>query len=324
MTEVHLRDGIHIRTDTGRTVAADAPAPEADANLLSHAHGDHLYDSAPETIVASPLTLELAGVRRDGPVPDRRVPDWIEMQSAGHVPGSSAIRVNGDQSVLYTGDCSVRDRFGMAGFDPVSADVLIIESTYGKPAYDFPEQEQLEADIVDWLVETRDRPVVLLGYALGRAQELIDLAARADRDRIRYTPSIGALNEPIAAARGEPFPGTVESAFEPKPGDALILPAQTGSLDFVDRLRDREDAVVAGFSGWAIDESYRYARDLDVIFPLSDHCDFDELLAVVSQVDPEQVYTVHGFVDELAGAIRSRLGVPAQALKPDQHTLGDF
>ncbi|MEF8771209.1 MBL fold metallo-hydrolase [Halodesulfurarchaeum sp.] len=324
MTQVRLNDGIRIKTDDERAIAADAGDPASDVPLLSHAHGDHLYDSPPGKVVASDLTRELAAVRRDGPVPDRLDVDWIEQLSAGHVPGSRAFVMNGDQQILYTGDCSTRDRFEMEGFDPVSADVLVIESTYGKPEYTFPAQSDIEAEIVDWLEDTRDRPVILLGYALGRAQELIELAARAGRDRIRYTPSIDAINDPIEAARGKPFPGSVESKFTPEPGDALVLPAQTGSLSFIDGLREKQGAILAGFSGWAIDKSYRFARDLDVAFPLSDHCDFEELLGVVERVNPDQVYTVHGFVDDFAGAIQSRLGIQARAVKPNQTTLGDF
>jgi len=324
MTRVRLNDGVRIRTENGQSVTADAGAPGEALPLLSHAHGDHLYDSPPESVVGSELTRELAAIRRDGPVVAGREVEWIEPVPAGHVPGSRAFLLEDGEKVLYTGDCSTRDRFGLTGFDPPDADVLIIESTYGTPDYTFPDQEGVESEIVDWLEETADRPVVLLGYALGRAQELIRLADRANRDRIRYSPAIGALNEPIAAATGEPFPGKAESKFDPEPGDALILPAQTGSLSFVKRLRDEREALLAGFSGWAIDSSYRFARDLDRAFPLSDHCDFRELLEVVETVAPDQVYVVHGFVDEFAGAVQSRLGIPAQALKAGQSTLGDF
>ncbi|MFW5921794.1 MAG: MBL fold metallo-hydrolase RNA specificity domain-containing protein [Halodesulfurarchaeum sp.] len=324
MTAVRSADGIRIRIDDGRKIAADASDPGDELPVLSHAHGDHLYSEPPDSIVASPLTRELAAVRRDGPVPEELDPAWIDAIPAGHVPGSRAFLIDGTERVLYTGDCSTRDRFGMAGFEPVSAEVLIVESTYGKPTYRLPPQAETEAEIVDWLADTRDRPVILLGYALGRAQELLELAARAGRSRIRYTQAIDALNGPIEAARGEPLPGQVGTDVEPKPGDALVLPAQTGSLSFVKQLRRDHDAPLAGFSGWAVEERYRYARDLDVAFPLSDHCDFDELLAVVRAVDPEQVYTVHGFVDELAAAVQSRLGIQARALKPNQTSLEEF
>lgn len=321
---VRLDDGLRIRTASGRTLAADASRPGGDLPLYSHAHGDHLYDDPPTEAVASELTLSLAGIRRDGDPPDRTAPDWISSVPAGHVPGSRAFLLEDERRILYTGDCSVRDRFGLTGFDPPSADAVVIEATYGTPAYTFPDQSALEAEIVDWLADTRDRAVVMLGYALGRAQELVRLAARADRRRIRYTPSIGAINEAIAAARGEPFPGTVATNVDPEPGDALILPSQTGSFSFVDRFRAREDVLLAGFSGWALDSSYPFARDLDRAFVLSDHCDFEELLGVLRVADPEEVFVVHGFVDAFADAVQSRLGIPARALKPGQTSLDEF
>ena len=321
---VRLDDGIRIQTGGGRAVAADASRPGADLALLSHAHGDHLYDQASTEAVASPLTLALAEVRRDGDPPAPVSPDWIETMPAGHVPGSRAFLLEDERQILYTGDCSVRDRFGMTGFEPPTADAVIIEATYGKPSYTFPDQAAIEADIVDWLADTRDRPVVMLGYALGRAQELVRLAERADRSRIRYTPSIGEINDVIAAATGDPFPGSVASGFDPEPGDVLIVPAQTGSLSFVEQFREREDVLVAGFSGWAIDSSYRYARDLDRAFVLSDHCDFEELLGVLRAADPEEVFVVHGFVDAFADAVQSQLGIPARALKPGQTSLDEF
>ncbi|MFW5965507.1 MAG: MBL fold metallo-hydrolase RNA specificity domain-containing protein [Halodesulfurarchaeum sp.] len=320
---VRLADGIRFELADGRTVVADANDPDGDVSLLSHAHGDHLYDRPPATVVASDLTLDLAAVRRDGDRPERIDLDWIEALPAGHVPGSRAFRIDADRRYLYTGDCSIRERFGWPGFDPPSAAVLVIESTYGEPAYRFPPQAAVEAEIIDWLEDTMDRPVILLGYALGRAQELIELAERAGRAQIRYTPAIDAINEVIAEDRGRPFPGGPRREFQPGAGDALILPAQTGSLSFLEELRE-DGAELAGFSGWAIDSGYRFARDLDVAFPLSDHCDFEELLSVVEAVSPEQVYTVHGFVDELATEITSRLGIDARALKRGQRTLSEF
>lgn len=326
MSEVTLRDGIRIELADGTSVVADASEPDSEYNLLSHAHGDHLYSTAPESVVASGLTLDLAQVRRpDQPRPEQRNAPWIDSIPAGHIPGSRAFLLDGETRYLYTGDLSVRERFGLSGFEPVEADVLIIESTYGRPAYRFPEQAAVEREIVDWLEETSDSPVLLMGYALGRAQELLRLADRAERSRIFVTPAIESLNRAIEAETGLEFRARrFEDDVTLGPDDALVLPSQTNSLGFVERLREDSAAVKAGFSGWAVDDSYRFARDLDVAFPLSDHCDFGELLDVVRAVDPERVYTVHGFVDDLATAIRSRLGIEATALKANQSTLGDF
>ncbi|MFC7137119.1 MBL fold metallo-hydrolase RNA specificity domain-containing protein [Halobaculum litoreum] len=106
-----------------------------------------------------------------------------------------------------------------------------------------------------------------------------------------------------------------------RPGDALVLPPSAARRDWVTRLRERHDAPAAGFSGWAVDDSFRYRGGYDVTFALSDHCDFDELNAVVDAVDPERVYTTHGSTDAFADHLVSR-GYDARALRANQTSLG--
>jgi putative mRNA 3-end processing factor len=46
---------------------------------------------------------------------------------------------------------------------------------------------------------------------------------------------------------------------------------------------------------------------------MSDHCDFNELVDMVVQSGAEQVFTIHGFVDEFAAHL-NKLGIAAQPL----------
>jgi putative mRNA 3-end processing factor len=324
---VRHTDGIEIDLSTGETVVADASDPSGDVNVVSHAHGDHLYDDPPEEVVWSSLTAALAGVRRpDDPLPATVTDDRITLVGAGHVPGSRATLVeDADRTYLYTGDITPRTRHALAGFDPPEADVLITEATYGEPGYVFPPRGDVVAEFQDWLGEHADRPVVVFGYSLGRAQEIQLLLAESDRDRIFVTEAIEALNEPIAAELGLSFPVeryTRETTLGA--GDALVLPAQTNRLSFVDSIVEQTDALRAALSGWALDSSFKYAGGYDRTFVLSDHCDFEELLWVVDAVDPEVVYTTHGSADALATEIRSRLGYEAHSLKQNQTALSDF
>jgi Cft2 family RNA processing exonuclease len=74
-------------------------------------------------------------------------------------------------------------------------------------------------------------------------------------------------------------------------------------------------------SGWALDPSARFRYGADASFCLSDHADYQDLLAYVAQVQPECVYTVHGYATEFAAELR-RLGYRAHALdEPDQLEL---
>lgn len=327
---VSLGDGIRIETASG-SVALDASSPDADLAVCSHAHSDHLPRGDAGPTVCSPLTADLADARYDRTVEPTTHPD-VDLLPAGHVAGSRAALVDdGERRVLYTGDVCTRDRCFLEGFDPPDADVLIVEATYGDPAYAFPDHDDLEREILEWLDDTIDRPVLCHGYALGRAQKLQHLLARSDRDRLLVTDDVAAVNDPIEDALGVDFDarrldtvGTAEDGTPlVGPGDAVVLPAHGGTRDVVSDLVEATGALRAGFSGWAVDASYRYRGGYDATFALTDHCDFAELVALVEAVDPEVTYTQHGFADELARQLAKR-GFEAWSLERDQTTLAEF
>ncbi len=319
---VQYRDGIEISLSDGTRVVCDADAPDGDVNVVTHAHGDH-YPEDEATAVCSPLTARLATVRREVPL-HRTTDERVELLPAGHVAGSRAALITDPDGTryLYTGDVCTRSRFYLEGFEPPVADVLIVEATYGDPGYAFPDHETVATDIREWLTDT-DEPVLLFGYALGRAQKLQVLAA-GTRERVFTTDAVLRVNEPIAAHCDVTF--GVERYGEDVtlgPGDALVLPMTTARIDWIDRLAEETGALTAGFSGWAVEDSFKFRGNYDVTFPLSDHCDFPELMALVDAVDPDRVYTQHGSADALAGHLTER-GYDATALHQHQASLGDF
>jgi putative mRNA 3-end processing factor len=320
---VRYRDGIEIELSDGTRVVCDADEPDGDVNVVSHAHGDH-WPEGEVTAVCSPLTAELATVRRETPL-HRTTDERVTLLPAGHVAGSRAALVTDPDGTryLYTGDVCSRSRFHLDGFEPPPADVLVVEATYGEPGYVFPDHVTLARDIHTWLEETTT-PVLLFGYALGRAQKLQLLAEEADRDRLLTTDAVRRVNDHIQAAcdvnfSAEPY----ESDTELTTGDALVLPMTSGRIDWVDRLAEEAGALKAGFSGWAVDSSFKFQGDYDVTFPLSDHCDFEELLSLVETVDPDRVYTQHGSAVSLATQL-TNIGYDATALRQNQTSLGDF
>jgi len=324
MGDVTYGDGLQIELDSGETVVADANAPDGDVAIVSHAHGDHLYRTPPAEAIWSPLTRNLASVRRpDVAVPERVDHPQIELLDAGHVPGSRAALIEGDRTYLYTGDVSTRDRFYLDGFDPPSADVLIVESTYGEPEYRFPPTASVADDFLGWLAAHADRPAICVGYSLGRAQAVQHLLAESDRDRILVSPAIAEVNAVIEDHLDVSFPAAeYDGQADLGAGDALVLPSRRGT--WVDDLIEETDAVTAGLSGWALNDGYRFARDLDAGFPLSDHCDFRELCDLVRAVDPEAVFVLHGSTDAFAEHVTTELGYPATALKRNQSRLSQF
>ena len=320
---VTYRDGIEIELSDGTRVVCDADDPDGDVNVVTHAHGDH-YPDGEATAVCSPLTADLATTRRDTPL-HRTTDDRVELIPAGHVAGSRAALVTDPDGTryLYTGDVCTRSRFYLDGFEPPDADVLVVEATYGDPAYVFPDHDTVAAEIRSWLASTA-APVLLLGYALGRAQKLQLLADRAGRDRIFTTDAVRRVNEVIEAHRDVRFDvRPYEDDTTLADGDAFVVPMTSGRINWISSLAESAGAVTAGFSGWAIEESFKFRGDFDETFPLSDHCDFTELLDLVDAVDPDRVYTQHGSVTTLAEQLTD-VGYDATALRRNQLSLGDF
>ncbi len=324
VADVRRADGLVVDLEDAETVVADAGAPDGDVAVTTHAHADHLFDVAPDTVVCSATTAALAETRRPALAGEWTRGDHprVTLVDAGHVPGSRAALIEGpEETVCYTGDVAVRDRFGLSGFDPPSADVLVVEATYGRPDYRFPPQAALEGAVVDWLDDTAGYPAVLFGYALGRAQELLALAARSGCDGVYATDAVAGVTEVVADACGREFGAERADGDVALGGEDVLVAPGPAAIEPV--LGDAE-AVTAAFSGWAVDEGYRHRRGVDRAFPLSDHCDFDELLSVVRAVDPDRVYTTHGFAEAFARHVVAETGIEATALKRGQATLDEF
>jgi hypothetical protein len=105
---------------------------------------------------------------------------------------------------------------------------------------------------------------------------------------------------------GVAMPDWVELGGEP--GDRVVIAPPVGK----DAIRGLSRYRTALVSGWALDSFWR-VFGADVAFPLSDHCDFDDLIEVIRRSGAHQVYTVHGFSSDFARHLKRR-GVRAHPL----------
>lgn len=311
---IRERDGIHVGD-----VVCDARSATGAVNVVSHAHTDHLPRGGTVEAVCSDITALLGGARTGADIETVAHPD-VELLPAGHIAGSRAARIEHDgRTVLYTGDVCTRDRLYLDGFEPVAADVLVIEATYGRERYAFPPFPEVERDVLDWIGSHPDRPLLLAGYSLGKAQKIQAIAGKTGR-RVLAHESVCEMNSVIADAGGPTFDaGSLADAGELQ-DELVVVPPGTVQGDWATGLRREHGAKVAGFTGWAT--TGRYGR-YDASFPLSDHCDFTELIAVVEQVDPDTVYTTHGEARAFAAHLQ-RAGFDARALGDAQASLQEF
>jgi putative mRNA 3-end processing factor len=311
----------------GTGLYLDSRRPQ-DCSFVSHAHSDHI--AAHACAIATPQTFDIARLRtsigKQIALPfglDHALPEGVaRLHSAGHVLGSAMLHLTtAEGSLLYTGDFKLRSCLTVPTADPVPADLLIMETTYGKPAFRFPPwrhvAEQL-VDLVDAALASGVQPIVM-GYALGKAQEITRILTDAGFPVTEH----GAVNnlsdvyEHHGVALGArrryaavDFKGPRALPLEER--GVLVAPPNVARSGFVEHF---EKKLTIMCSGWSLLSGAKFRYGVDHVLPLSDHADFDELMEIVERVGPKKVLTLHGF-SEFAEHLRG-LGIDAETARPD-------
>lgn len=304
------QSGIMVQQD-GTTIALDPSHPvDCDFTFVSHAHVDHLHKRGRKKIrtkiLASKETTLIAHARGYEIVDATDEHDGFQLVDTGHILGSRGLLIGGDD-VYYTGDISVRERAFMKGAKVPHAKTLIIESTFGRPEYVFPEISEVTHRTNKIISEMYDlgKPVILMGYTLGKAQLLTKLFGHWD---LIIHDSVYKINS-IYSELGVELSNTMTHSQAQEKGTlskspwVMVAPLMSDRSAFVKEMRDRYDAVTIGFSGWAVGSRYRYMMGLDYVMPLSDHCDYKELVTAVKRCRPDKIYTFHGFAKEFAESL---------------------
>ena len=84
----------------------------------------------------------------------------------------------------------------------------------------------------------------------------------------------------------------------------MIAPLINSNSEYLRKIKRQARVVTIGFSGWAVNNNYRAIMGLDYAMPLSDHCDYEELVEIVNQSKAEKIYTFHGFSTDFAKSLR--------------------
>ena len=297
-------------------------------SFVSHAHGDHL--GRHRTVLCSAPTARLMSAR----LPGRRefiILPWgeswpltpearVTLHPAGHILGSAQCLIENEHGrLLYTGDFKLQPGVSTESCATPRADVLIMETTFGKPRYRFPAAGQVTDAIVAFCRDAiAERAVPFLYcYSLGKSQEVLARLRGAGLPIMLHAQA--ARMTGIYEECGVQFPAY--RLFDPDEahGHVVIGPGQIHRSPDVRRIRRTRTAVI---TGWALDPWMMPRNRYDAAFPLSDHADYDDLLRFVTAVAPRLVYTVHGFATEFASDLRAR-GIEAWALgRENQLDLG--
>lgn len=310
--------GIRI---TGGALTLDAHV-HSKACCITHAHMDHLRSH--RHIYATPATVAFIE-RRLGHVPSTAIGFdqpfqcegcTITFLPAGHILGSAQILVERDgKRLLYSGDFKTGNSATAEPLAYAACDVLIMECTFGHPRYRFPPRQEIVEQLCDWAAQALDdgNVPIVYAYTLGKAQEAMKILADNGFALCAHH-SIMRLLEVYRDA-GIEFGQVIQFRTGPAArglrGRVLVMPPQSRQSRQVEKIANKKTMYL---SGWALDAGARYRFGVDEALPLSDHCDFDELVEYVRRIQPKKVFTTHG-PPEFAVHLRS-LGIDAKPLQP--------
>ena len=284
-------------------------------NFVSHAHSDHLPSKNGGTILSSIETSAISDLR--GFTMENHIEslDGFSLINSGHVLGSKGLLFD---DIFYTGDICTRDRGFLKAAKIPSCKTLITECTFGLPEFKFPTMGEIQ-NYVNQLISdlySKGVPVILMGYQLGKAQTITQLFGHWDplylHDSIKEMNTLHQkFDIPLKDCIGH-SEAQKNGLLDKKPW-VMITPVLSAKNEFLQEMKSKYGAVTIGFSGWAQSTKFSFGRRADYSVTMSDHCDFNELVDMVVQSGAEQVFTIHGFVDEFASHL-NKIGIAAQPL----------
>jgi putative mRNA 3-end processing factor len=317
------KNGILCEVNEKRVYLDPKNSDVSGINFVSHAHSDHLPTKNGGMILSSIETNEIANLRGFKMKNHVESLEDFSLINSGHILGAKGLLFD---DIFYTGDICTRDRGFLKGAEIPKCKTLITECTFGLAEFVFPEMKQIQKQVNELISELYGKgiPVILMGYQLGKAQTITQLFGHwgplylhdSVKDMNLLHQKFGiSLKDGIGHSEAEK-----NGLLKKKPW-VMVAPMMSSKNKFIQEMKSKYGAVTIGFSGWAQSSRFSFGRRTDYSIPMSDHCDFNELVDMVIKSEAEQVYTIHGFVDEFAQHLK-KLGINAQPLL--ENSLDDF
>ncbi len=301
------------------------PQRPVDRAIITHAHSDHARPGH-QSVLASAATLALMESRMGaGAFGSTRALCWGEhlrvndidlwLEPAGHVLGSAQIcmEYQGSRAVV-SGDYKRVADTTCDPFVPVPCDVFVTEATFALPVFHHPDPL---AEINRLLASQKlfpERTHVVGCYSLGKTQRLIALLRQAGWDASIWLH--GALMplcevyEAHGVRLGDLRLATVASKDQ-LVGQIVLAPPSAITDRWARRLAE---PVVCLASGWMRVRQRAKQGGIELPLVISDHADWDELLATIDEVGAPEIWVTHGREDALIYAAGQR-GIRGRALR---------
>ena len=317
------KNGILCEINGSKVFLDPKKTDSAAINFVSHAHMDHLPSKNGGPILSSLETNKIANLRGFTMQNHTEKIDDYHLVDSGHILGSKGLLF---EDIFYTGDICPRERGFLGGAKIPKCKTLITECTFGLSEFVFPKLDEIKKQVNELISEfySKGIPVILMGYQLGKAQTITQLFGHWSP--LYFHDSVKEMNDlhnqlGVSLTEGMGHSEAQQKGFLDKKPWIMVAPMMSEKNKFLKEMKSKYGAVTIGFSGWAKSTKFNFGRRTDYSIPMSDHCDFDELVNMVVKSGAEKVYTIHGFVEEFAEHLR-KLGINAQPLR--ENSLDDF
>jgi len=352
-----------------------SPCPPVDLVFLTHSHLDHCgmipwltarYDIE---ILSTGVTADIAMMliedsikigeaegypqpydKKDAKIASRKFDDIsfgqtidagsvrVKAHSAGHIPGATMYELQGDRTVLVTGDLHTLDTRLVAGARAVKCDYLIMESTYS--GRNHPPRVKTEYNLLKKIEEVTNRggTAVIPSFAVGRTQELMLLLKDSKYDfwldgmgktvnkiYLRYPQYVRSIKRLRQATNRTKEVRNHHARQRAMKGEVILT--TSGMLDggpvlsYVDAIRDDPRSAIL-LTGYQVEGSNgRKLLETGMMdfkgvservecevrkYDFSAHAGHDELRAFAKACSPEKIVLMHGDEREiLAGDLRT-------------------
>ncbi|MCU0436234.1 MAG: ligase-associated DNA damage response exonuclease [Bacteroidia bacterium] len=294
--------------------------------LITHAHSDHARWGM-QHYVAHRLSVPVMKQRIGSGISVQAVEYYETLQingvtvsfhPAGHIPGSSQIRVEYKGEVwVASGDYKLGADGISTPFEPVRCHTFISESTFGLPVYHWKPQHEIISEINEWWQQcaAAGKTALIYGYALGKAQRIMQ-AVDESIGPMYVHGAVHAMNEALREG-GLPLrtPSQLNASISKADlrGALVIAPPAAGNEAWLNRL---QPCSTAGASGWMGLRGARRRMAYDRGFVLSDHADWKQLNTAVEACHCERVIVTHGYTSVFARWLQGK-GLQAEEARTE-------
>ena len=274
--------------------------------LITHGHSDHAR-AGHGAVMATRETLDIMRIRYgEGFTTSEQAAALGEVISvggvevsfhpAGHVLGSAQIAVEREGfRIVASGDYKRSVDPTAESFVPVPCEVFITEATFGLPVFRHPDPLEEIRKLIVSLEQFPGRTHFVGAYALGKAQRVIALMRRAGYHAPVYIH--GALVKlcDYYVSRGIDL-GELRVAVEEKKGADFAGKVVVGPPSAFTGvwMRRFSDPLPAFASGWMMVRQRARQRGVELPLVISDHCDWQELIDTITEIQPQEVWVTHG------------------------------